>query len=305
MAKNVRDVGRTTKGYAQARKQLKKLAPDVVLVKGGFVGVPIGLAAASLKIPFLTHDSDSIPGLANRIISKWAKLHATGMPAELYEYEKSKTVYTGVPVSDNYEHVSKEKQEDYKNKVGVGDCKLTLSIIGGSQGGSQLNDDVLSLAGRLMQQYKDLGILHIVGPAHEEAMKKAYKQELLADEYRRVVVKGFVNDAYLYTGAGDVVVSRAGASVIAELAIQGKAVVLVPGQLAGDHQSKNAKVLTNAGQTRMAAYGDAEGLYKELLDLLSDEAKRSTLAKKLNELAKPNAARELAELTLKLAGIGK
>jgi len=301
MARNVRDVGRTTKGYKQARKLLKDIKPDVVLVKGGFIGVPIGLAASSLKIPFLTHDSDSIPGLANRIISKWAKLHATGMPAELYEYEKSKTIYTGVPVSDSYEYVNKEKQTEYKKKLGVGDCKLIIGVIGGSQGGSQLNEDVLSLVGRLMNTYKDLGILHIVGPANEDQMKKAYKSELLADENRRVLVKGFVNDAYLYTGAADVVISRASATVTAELAIQGKAVVLVPGQLAGDHQAKNAKALTGAGQARMAVYGDAEGLYKEVSELLSNESERNSLAKKLNELAKPHAARELAELTLNLA----
>ena len=74
LALNVRDAGRLCRGYTQARRLLKRIKPDMILIKGGFVGVPVGLAAAHLNIPFITHDSDSTPGMANRIISRISRL---------------------------------------------------------------------------------------------------------------------------------------------------------------------------------------------------------------------------------------
>jgi len=297
-ARNVRDVGRVIKGYAQARKMLKELRPDGILIKGGYVGVPVGLAAAHLDVPFITHDSDSIPGLANRLIAKWAKLHATGMPAEFYSYPKESMVYTGTPIASDFKPVTADDITAYRSDLGLVDCKQVVSIIGGSQGGSQLNEDIAAIAGRLMQQHHELGIVHIVGPAHETAMQHAYAEELLADERRRVVVKGFVPDVYRYTGAADVVVSRASATVVAELAVQNKATILVPGRLAGDHQVSNAKHLADSNVALHVAYADREGLYTAVDDLLRNSGKRKTLGDNLGAIAKPDAAKELAELLI-------
>jgi UDP-N-acetylglucosamine--N-acetylmuramyl-(pentapeptide) pyrophosphoryl-undecaprenol N-acetylglucosamine transferase len=298
LARNVRDLGRVCKGYVQARRLLKRLRPDGILIKGGFVGVPIGLAAAHLHIPFITHDSDTIPGLANRLIARWAYKHATGMPAEFYDYPPEQTVYTGVPVAAEFIPVTTKLQAQYRRDIGLEKCTQIVSVIGGSQGGAQLNEDVIRIVGRLMQQYPGLGIIHIVGPAHEQEMEHCYSEELLADERRRVVVKGFAKDAYRYTGAADVVVSRASATVVAELAVQGKTVVLVPGQLAGDHQGANARHLAESGAAYQVPYGDSEGLYNALHELLDNKQQAQRLADGLSGLAKPHAAKDLAQLLL-------
>ncbi|MDB5182221.1 MAG: murG [Candidatus Saccharibacteria bacterium] len=298
-ARNVRDIGRVVKGYAQARKMLKDLKPDGILIKGGYVGVPIGLAAAHLNIPFITHDSDSIPGLANRLIAKWALLHATGMPTEFYSYPAGSMVYTGTPIVSDYQPVTAASIASYRNDLGLKDCKKVIAVVGGSQGASQLNEDMVAIAGRLMQQHRGLGIAHIVGPAHEIEIEHAYTKELLADERRNVIVKGFVSDMHRYSGAADVVVSRASATVIAELAVQGIATILVPGQLAGDHQGANAKHLAESNVAVRVAHADRERLFNAIDDLLRNEAKRKTLASNLSALAKPAAATELAELLLK------
>jgi UDP-N-acetylglucosamine--N-acetylmuramyl-(pentapeptide) pyrophosphoryl-undecaprenol N-acetylglucosamine transferase len=305
VARNIRDIGRVVKGYTEARKLLKQLKPDGILIKGGFVGVPIGLAAAHLGIPFITHDSDATPGLANRVIAKWARLHATGMPVEFYHYPKNMMVYTGVPVAADFMAVDTALQKTYRSELGLKDCKQVITIIGGSQGGLQLNEDVIAIAGQLMQHYHGLGIIHIVGAAYEQAMKRHYAEELLADERQRVVVKGFVSDVFRYTGAADIVVSRASATVVAELAVQGIATILVPGQLADDHQVVNAHLLDTAGAARAVAYADREGLYAALHNLLDDNQKRAALASSLAQMAKPAAARELAELLLKTFGAGQ
>jgi len=304
-ARNARDIGRLCAGYTQARKLLKRLRPDGIFIKGGFVGVPVGLAAAGLKIPFITHDSDTLPGLANRIIARWASLHATGMPAEFYDYPKNKTVYTGVPISSDFKLVTPELRAEYRKDLGLNECKVVIGVIGASQGASQLNDDFISVIGRLMQQHKDLGVTHIAGEAKLGEALNGYKKELLADEQRRVVVKGFVNDVYRYTGAADIVVSRASATVIAELAVQGIATILVPGRLAGDHQGINARHLAESGVVLQVPYGDSEGLYTALHQLLENRAELKQLASKLHDMAKPHAAADLAKLLVDSFAVGK
>jgi UDP-N-acetylglucosamine--N-acetylmuramyl-(pentapeptide) pyrophosphoryl-undecaprenol N-acetylglucosamine transferase len=295
---NIRDIGRVVKGYTQARKLLKKIRPDGILIKGGFVGVPIGLAAAHLKIPFITHDSDSTPGLANRLIAKWALKHATGMPVEFYDYPKNKTVYTGVPIGNDFNLVTPALQAQYREEIGLKGCDKVVAIIGASQGAQQLNEDVLGIAGRLMQKHHGLGIIHIAGPMHEPSVKRRYNEELLVDEIRRVIVKGFVTDVFRYTGAADVVISRASATVLAELAVQGRATVLVPGQLSGDHQGINARHFAEADMALVVGYFNREGLANAIDNLLSDHDKRLAMGDKLHLIAKPQAAKDLANLLI-------
>lgn len=267
--------------------------------------MPVGLAASHLKIPFITHDSDSTPGLANRIIARWAKKHATGMPTEFYDYPKGSMVYTGVPISPDFKQVTAAMQAAYREGIGLGDCKQVVTIIGGSQGGSQLNEDVAGILGRIMQNHSDIGVVHIVGPQHEQTMQRLYARELLADERRRIIIKPFVPDVYRYTGAADVVISRASATVVAELSTQAKAVILVPGKLADDHQAANAQHLADSNMAVQVAYGDREGLHSATSSLLSGKEKREKLATTLHAMARPNAAKDLAELLINEFGAGK
>ena len=298
---NVRDARRTLKGYKQARKLLKELKPDVMLIKGGFIGVPMGLAASQLGVPFLTHDSDSIPGLANRIVSRWAILHATGMPAELYSYPKEKTIYTGIPVSDEYKRVTSANRAAYRAQIGLSDCKQIFTVVGGSQGGEQLNNDVILVTARLMEKFPKLGVVHIAGTSKLEEVEHRYDKVLSRDSRHRVIVKGFVKDLHLYSGAADVVVTRAGANATAEFALQGLPLIIVPGRLAGGHQDKNAAYFVKNQAAVSVPYGDADTLYTELYTLLSDVKAREKLGHYIHALAKPFAAKELAEATLKLA----
>jgi UDP-N-acetylglucosamine--N-acetylmuramyl-(pentapeptide) pyrophosphoryl-undecaprenol N-acetylglucosamine transferase len=294
---NMRDVTRTVLGYVEAKKILKKLSPDAILIKGGFVAVPIGRAAAKLKIPYITHDSDSTPGLANRLISTDATVHATGMPAELYSYPADKTVYTGIPVSDNFKKVTSTLKTSYRANLGLQECQQVITIVGGSQGAGQLNDDMLKIAGRLMQKFPQLGIIHVAGKAHESVVREHYSKELRADEFKRVVVQGFVSTIAESQGAADVVVSRAGATQIAELAIQALPVIVVPGQLAGGHQDKNADYLESLGAVMNIAHANSEALFDAITLLLTDSLRSDQLRAEIHKLAKPHAARELATIT--------
>ncbi len=301
---NVRDVVRTLRGCLQARRLLKRERPDAILVKGGFVAVPMGLAAAWLKIPFITHDSDSTPGLANRIIGRWAHMHATGMPAHLYAYPEKSTVYTGIPIASEFKKVSKAQQTKYRQQLGLSSKGMVITVMGGSQGGKQLNEDVVALSRELFDQLEGLGVVHIAGSKHLAAVRAAYKKALTKEQLKQVVVKGFVDNPAMHTGAADIVVTRASATALAELSLQAKAAILVPGLLADAHQHKNAAYLTQKHAALQAAPGDKDALRSALVMLLTDEDMRKSLAVQLHSLARPEAAHQLAVLIIELANGG-
>lgn len=302
---NIKDVFRTFRGYRQARRILKREKPDALLIKGGFVAVPVGIAAARLGIPFITHDSDSTPGLANRLIGRWAYKHATGMPKELYTYPQEETIHTGIPVSKQFTEVSKKDLVALRQQLGLGACKAVITVIGGSQGGRQLNDDIVSVSRSLMNEMDDLGIAHIAGTAHVSSTTAAYKNTLTPDQMKQVVVKGFVDNPAVFTGAADIVVTRASATAIAELSIQKKAIIVVPGQLADSHQHKNADYLVSHDAAIQVASGDESGLKAALMSLLASPTQRTQFADNLHRLAKPHAAHDLAVLITDLAKNGR
>ena len=128
--KNIRDVFYVLIGIFQSLRLLNKIKPSVVFVKGGFVGVPVGLSAAIMRIPYITHDSDSVPGLANRIIAPWARLHAVALPKEIYAYPAAKTVTTGIPLQINFEPVTDQIKQRYRENIKLPTDALELFIIG-------------------------------------------------------------------------------------------------------------------------------------------------------------------------------
>jgi UDP-N-acetylglucosamine--N-acetylmuramyl-(pentapeptide) pyrophosphoryl-undecaprenol N-acetylglucosamine transferase len=295
---NSRDIGYVFVGIVQSIVLLKKLKAKGIFIKGGFVGVPIGIAARILGVPIITHDSDSTPGLANKIIARWALQHATGMPKELYSYPQEKVIYTGIPLNNKFIHVNEQEQQKYKRKLAIKPSAPTITIIGGSQGGDQLNTDVAYTMPDIILKHNDVSILHIVGEKHTKKMNKMY-DELLDNGMRsRVNVCGFVSNPYDYMGAADIVISRAGANTIAELAVQAKPSLLVPGKLAGDHQRKNAQYLLRKNAILLAEWGDRKSLHDSMEVLLEDKHLRRSLSDNIAKIAKPNAANTIAVLLI-------
>ncbi len=297
-ALNARDTVRVVRGFAQAKRLLKKIKPDGIFIKGGFVGVPIGKVAGRLGIPYITHDSDTVPGLANRLIAGKAALHATGMPVEFYSYPPEKTVFTGIPISDDYKPVDELKKKQFKQALGLKPDAQVVFVTGGSLGAERLNTAVKTIIEDLVKAFPDITVIHQVGNGNT----KLYDQLPEAIK-KHVLVKDFVSDLYKYSGAADVVVTRAGATAVAELAAQHKACVVVPNpMLTEGHQLNNAKhwvanrqVLV-VEETELAKGGEA--LLGALTELLNSPDKQQAYGEALGSLARPDAARELAQVLL-------
>jgi UDP-N-acetylglucosamine--N-acetylmuramyl-(pentapeptide) pyrophosphoryl-undecaprenol N-acetylglucosamine transferase len=307
MLKNLRDSVYVIIGLWQSRRLLRELQPAVVFVKGGFVGVPVGLAAASLQIPYVTHDSDAIPGLANRIIARWAAVHAVALPKEVYRYPEAKTVTTGIPLQSDFVPVTPEIQASYRQDIDIPTSATLLFIIGGGLGAQRVNNAVSEAVPHVLHDFKDLYVVHVAGRANQSAVQAAYEELApAAMEQGRVRVFGYIEDVFRYSGAADVIISRAGATNLAEFALQGKACIVVPNPLlTGGHQLKNAQYLADKqavivlDESQLTA--DPNRLAKQLHLLLPDYAEQTKLAHNFSAFAKPQATAELAAVIMKQA----
>lgn len=300
---NVRDFFRLLRGIVAARRLLKKTRPDVVFSKGSFVAVPVGIAAKLLGIPIVTHDSDTVPGLANKIIGRWALVHTTGMPAGHYPYPSETIHEVGIPVDERIKAVSKELQKEFKKDLGLSADHPVLLVSGGGLGARDLNSMVIAAAPELLLRVQNLQLIHITGTKHEQLVKNKYSQVLGENQLGRVKVIGFSSEFYRLTGAADLIISRAGATTLAELAIQAKATILIPAPfLTGGHQLKNAQQLKKTGAAEvLSSDAKPEELVNTAARLLLDEARSRELGSKLGAGAHPEAADKLAELLLGIA----
>lgn len=306
MVKNARDVLYVLIGLGQSYQLLKRLQPDVIFIKGGFVGVPVGLAAAKLHLPYVTHDSDALPGLANRIIARWATKHAVALPVEVYNYPAAKTVQTGIPLQADFQAVTPELKQRYRKELDLKPAAKLLFIIGGGLGAERVNGAVAEVVPHLLHEYPDLQVVHGVGRLHETTMQARYEAELEPKQQGRVQVVGYVPDVYRYSGAADLVITRAGATNLAEFAVQGKACIVVPNPLlTGGHQLKNAEYLANQHAAVILSEADLTAdpnrLAKLVSDLLPAEQRLQALGKALQTFAMPDATHRLAALLLRQA----
>lgn len=294
------------RGLLQAFFRLlpKQNRPDVIFLKGGFVGLPVGKVAQLLKIPYVIHESDAVAGLANRMLMKKAKVVAMGSAFDEGIKGRENWVLVGIPVANEYKKVSSTTQKQLKRAAGFDPEKPLVMITGGSQGAEHINLAVKEILPELLA-VASVGL--VAGRKHYEKMLELKKYE----EWDKAKLKSnfrlwkFSPSMHELLGAADVVISRAGATTIAELATLSKAVILVPFEkLPGAHQSKNADRLEELGAVLVVPDNEMEQKPELLLEaartLVKDEVKRAELAKKLHEESKTDAAERLADILVEI-----
>lgn len=281
----------------------KSKRPDVIFLKGGFVCLPVGLVASRFKIPYVIHESDTVAGLANRILMKHATKVAFGSPLPPEVIEKHPNyIWTGIPVGPEFKSVSPTKQLSLKKAFSFNPDKPLVVITGGSQGSENLNEVTRIILPDLLK-IASVGL--VAGRKHYESMVDLKRYEnwdkaSLESNFRMWEFNTTMNELM---GAADVIVSRAGATTIAELASLKKAVILVPFErLPGSHQVKNAERLQEIGAA--SVIGDMEMmqdhtlLLNEIRRLVKSPRLRANMADKLAEDVRPDAARVLADIVL-------
>jgi UDP-N-acetylglucosamine--N-acetylmuramyl-(pentapeptide) pyrophosphoryl-undecaprenol N-acetylglucosamine transferase len=303
LALNVRDLFRLPSSVVTSYRLLSKFEPDVVFSKGGFVALPVGIAAHLKRIPIVTHDSDALPGLANRIIGRWASVHATGMPAEFYKYPRSSVEYVGIPINERIKKVTPKIQADYKKQLKLPEESQVLLLSGGGNGSQRLNNLLISIAPQLLETNLSVQIIHISGIQHEQAVKQAYRQVLPKTEQKRVRVAGFSSDFFAFSAAANLIITRAGATTLAELAVAGKACIIIPApHLTGGHQLKNAEQLEKMDAAVIISQDvEPDELLVIVAELLNNDTRRWELSRNLFATAQPKATAKLADIILKTA----
>ncbi|WP_423231063.1 undecaprenyldiphospho-muramoylpentapeptide beta-N-acetylglucosaminyltransferase [Clostridium magnum] len=212
--KNFTDPFRIVKGILQAILIIRRVKPNIVFSKGGFVSVPVVIAAHFNKIPVIAHESDMTPGLANRLSAPYCTKVCVTFPESVKNIKNDKGVLTGTPIR---EEILKGNKSLGRKICGFEDSKPVLLIIGGSLGSKFINDTVRKVINELLMKYN---VIHICGKGNlDEKLnnKKGYKQfEYISEELPHIM------------NAADIVISRAGANVIYELLALKKPNLLIP-----------------------------------------------------------------------------
>jgi len=212
--KNFSDPFKVVKGYFQAKKLLKKLNPNIVFSKGGFVSVPVVMAAKKCKIPCIIHESDITPGLANKLAIPSATKVCANFPETLNYLPKEKAVLTGSPIRKELFTGNKIKGLDF---CGFTANKPVLLVIGGSTGAASVNNAVRDLLPTLLQQFQ---VIHLCGKGKTDESYNG-REGYVQFEYINKELKDLF-------AAADVIVSRAGANAICELLALKKPNILIP-----------------------------------------------------------------------------
>ena len=279
---------------------LGRRRPRVVVSVGGYASVPAGVAAVLLRVPLVLVNVDARPGLAHRLLGRFATASAVAFPGTRLPHP----VLTGAPVRSDLVAVdrSPDRVAAARLALGVPSDRTTVAVFGGSLGARRLNEAALALAG-IYQGRRELTLYHVSGPRNFEEVEAVRAESPLPAEgdasglcYRLVSFEEHM--AALY-GAADVVVCRAGALTVAELALVGVPAVLVPLPGApGDHQSANAAALVDAGAAVVLKDDECSGrrLADVLDELLADPGRLLAMGRAAAALGRPDAADAVAAL---------
>ena len=290
--KNVTFFFKLIASLLKARKVINQFKPDAVVGVGGYASGPVLRQATNSGIPCLIQEQNSFPGVTNRILSgKVSKICVAYSGMERF-FPASKIVFTGNPVRQDL--LNPVDREEAARFFGLDASKPVILVIGGSLGARSINNGIAASLGALKP---DVQLVWQTGKLyHAEMLEKAKGMAL-----PNLRVFDFIQRMDLAFGLADVVISRAGASSISELAVLGKAAIFVPSpNVSEDHQTKNAQAMVSEDAALMVPDAQADTLIGVAQNLLCDGVKTNKLAQRIRDFARPDAARDIALEVLQL-----
>ena len=303
IAHNLNTLKNVAVSTAQARQLLRRFQPDVAIGTGGYVCYPVLKAAHSLHIPTMVHESNAVPGLTTKMLEKTVDRILVGFGEARENYRcRDKVTVTGTPVRMEFLHTDREQA---RRELGFPEGRPLVVSVWGSLGARRMNEVMVELIGRACQK-PFFCMIHSAGSRGYDAMCAALREKGLEDcGSAGFDVRQYIYDMPRVMAAADLVLCRAGASTLAELAAMGKPAVLVPSpNVTNDHQMKNARVLEEAGAAVLLREGNfgADALLGTISNLLGAPERLRAMSEQMHALSVSDATGRIADLAVELAG---
>ena len=275
-------------GFGKARRLMGQFAPDAVFSTGGYVSVPVSLAAALRGVPVGLLEPNVVPGLAAKFLARFARRIFVGFQETLPHFSRRRTEWTGIPVR---EEIWKAEKAKSRESFGLDPHTTTVLMLGGSQGSHALNQSMVDVIQFLGQGDQAVQALMMTGwNDYKSVVDQLEKCPL------KTVLRPFFSNIQEAYGAADLVIARSGAMTCAELLSRGCPAILIPYPHASGHQERNARALEAAGSAVVIIEKalEEEKLTRTLISLLSDEGRLKAMGEAARKLSKPDAASDIA-----------
>lgn len=301
--KNFIDIFKTIAGIIQSLIKVWIIMPDVAFSKGGYGSVATVFACWLYRVPVILHESDSAPGLANRVLSRFAAFIAVSWSETAKYFPSDKTYFTGEAVRDAFFEPPKPEME--RALLHLTTKKPVILVLGGSQGAQKINDVILDILPRLLEIFE---VIHQTGDSNYNSVFSE----------SRIILEGMAGDKFVsyhpvnfmiepeYIAAmhsADIIISRSGAGSIFEIAASGRASVLIPiSNSPNDHARRNAYIFAAGGRAEVV---EEENLTPNLLlsvisSMINDNEKKIKMERLAKEFATPEAAKLIAQALINL-----
>lgn len=298
LLKNVSVIRKLIKSRNDCKKIIRSFKPDCIVCTGGYVSGPVAMAAKKMGIPSLIHEQNVYPGLTVRGAEKYVNYLALSFGETINHMKhKEKCVVTGNPIRQEILNA------DYtKSRIKLGIKKPFVLIFGGSLGADRINNTVIDILPRIADEDKISLIFGTGDRNYDEVMKKISDKNITLSDNVKVVP--YIDNMADCMAAADLVVSRAGAITVSEIAALGKPSILIPSpNVVRNHQEQNAREFERLGAAEVILESElnADALYEKIMKSVLDKAALSAMSQNLRQLAKTDALEKIYELMKKMS----
>ncbi len=292
---------KTAKGCFEAYKIIREFQPTAVIGTGGYVCGPVVLIAGLLNIPTLIHEQNAYPGVTNKLLARFVKKVAVTFPeSKKYFSPKADIIVTGLPVRPEIQTADREKSIQ---SLGLNRDKFTVLVAGGSRGARSINKAAAGVIARLCSQ-DGIQVIHMTGQTgYDETVADFKTAGIDLVNCGNITVTPYLYNMDEALAAADLIVCRAGAASIAEIAVRGVPSILIPYPYSTEnHQEHNARALAEKGAAIMILDKEltGESLWEAVRNLFANRARLASMAAAAKQLGKPGALTELLRLVNQL-----
>lgn len=298
-SKTFSSIKKVFRGYSQAKKIIREFEPDIVIGTGGYVCGPVVLSASRRKIPTIIHEQNAIPGMTNKILSKFCRKIAITFEEAKEFFPSEKVIYTGNPIRNQ---ILKADKKEAREKLGFSQDKKLVLIVGGSRGAKNINNTVIDIMPDFVKN--DIQVLFITGEVgYNDIVGEISKRNYKLNDNIKIL-------PYLYEmenalAACDIIISRAGATILSEITALSIPAILIPSPyVANNHQDFNANALESKGAAIKLKESDLNGelLSKSVLSLINDNEKLSCMRKSSKSMGILDASDKIYSIICELLG---